>query len=314
MGSCAERRPGGAAGGGGTPFWFRSNGSETFEHDWVAGDIILRTRDGADGTGNGAGSNGPGGPGTGNGHGNFVWTSPLDGIVTLVCTIWKGQPVSQFHRLILTQNGLPIGDNSFASNVYYTRANPFITQIPQLAVLRDDPIEWRLENANPAQASRGGYFGVNLNIIVCIGVTRQPSHALACPGGSTSVSVQARTSYGTLTYRWRKNGVPLLEDGGGGRFHGVFGPTLSITNMTAAEAGSFDCVLGSVCSAMPSDAATVSFCRADFDCSGALNVQDVFDFLNTWFAQDPRAEFDQMPGLGMGDIVEFVNTWFAGCG
>ena len=54
-------------------------------------------------------------------------------------------------------------------------------------------------------------------------------------------------------------------------------------------------------------------CAADFDHSGALNAQDVFDFLNAWFAGDPRTDFNGVNGLNSQDIVDFLNAWFAGC-
>jgi hypothetical protein len=55
-----------------------------------------------------------------------------------------------------------------------------------------------------------------------------------------------------------------------------------------------------------------STCRADFDCSYSLTVQDIFDFLNAWFAGDPRADFNG-GGLSVQDIFDFLNAWFAGC-
>lgn len=302
---------GGGGGPGATPFLFKSNGAETFDHDWVAGDIILRTRDAADGTGNGAAGTGSGGPGTGNGHANFVWVSPLDGLVTFTGTVWPGRSPTTFHEFMLNQNGTGIWYEGLSSSSNYTRADPLSFQITNQAVLRGDPIEFKAVNSQPG--SHGDFFGVNLNIIVCIGLTQHPAHALICPAGSASVSVQARTSYGAITYRWRKDDVPLLENGGGGRYHGVFGPTLSITGMTASQAGRYDCVVGSVCSTLPSEAATVTICRADFDCSGTLAIQDVFEYLSAWFASDPRADVDAAAGLTMNDVVEFVSIWFAGC-
>ncbi|HMN40444.1 MAG TPA: GC-type dockerin domain-anchored protein [Phycisphaerales bacterium] len=52
---------------------------------------------------------------------------------------------------------------------------------------------------------------------------------------------------------------------------------------------------------------------ADFNASGGLEVQDIFDFLNAWFAGDPAADFNG-GGLGVSDIFDFLNAWFAGCG
>jgi hypothetical protein len=51
---------------------------------------------------------------------------------------------------------------------------------------------------------------------------------------------------------------------------------------------------------------------ADFNSSGALEEQDVFDFISAWFAGDPRADMDGN-GLGEQDIFDFLNAWFAGC-
>ncbi len=54
-------------------------------------------------------------------------------------------------------------------------------------------------------------------------------------------------------------------------------------------------------------------CRADFDCSGALSVADVFAYLNAWFAGEQRCDFDGLNGLQVADIFAFLNAWFAGC-
>jgi hypothetical protein len=53
-------------------------------------------------------------------------------------------------------------------------------------------------------------------------------------------------------------------------------------------------------------------CRANFDCSSLLEVQDIFTFLNAWFAADPRANFNG-GALSVQDIFDFLNAWFAGC-
>jgi glucose/arabinose dehydrogenase len=53
-------------------------------------------------------------------------------------------------------------------------------------------------------------------------------------------------------------------------------------------------------------------CPSDFNRSGTLEVQDIFDFLNAWFSSDPRADFNG-GGLGVQDIFDFLNDWFTGC-
>jgi hypothetical protein len=54
------------------------------------------------------------------------------------------------------------------------------------------------------------------------------------------------------------------------------------------------------------------YCPGDFNESGALEVQDIFDFLNAWFAGNPSADFNG-GGLAVQDIFDFLNAWFAGC-
>jgi glucose/arabinose dehydrogenase len=54
-------------------------------------------------------------------------------------------------------------------------------------------------------------------------------------------------------------------------------------------------------------------CPADFNGADGLNVQDIFDFLNAWFAGDPRADFNGLQGLNVQDIFDFLNAWFQGC-
>lgn len=54
-------------------------------------------------------------------------------------------------------------------------------------------------------------------------------------------------------------------------------------------------------------------CPADFDGSGGLSVQDIFEFLSAWFGSDPRADFDQSGGLAVADLFAFLNAWFVGC-
>ncbi len=55
------------------------------------------------------------------------------------------------------------------------------------------------------------------------------------------------------------------------------------------------------------------FCAADFNTSGSVTIQDIFDFLAAWFALDPRSDFNGVNGIGIQDIFDFLGAWFAGC-
>ncbi len=54
-------------------------------------------------------------------------------------------------------------------------------------------------------------------------------------------------------------------------------------------------------------------CAADFNGTGGLTVQDIFDFLNAWFASLPSADFNHVGGITVQDIFDFLNAWFTGC-
>jgi hypothetical protein len=49
---------------------------------------------------------------------------------------------------------------------------------------------------------------------------------------------------------------------------------------------------------------------ADWNCSGSLEVQDIFDFLNDWFAGG--GDFNANGSVAVQDIFDFLNAWFAG--
>ncbi len=54
-------------------------------------------------------------------------------------------------------------------------------------------------------------------------------------------------------------------------------------------------------------------CPADFDGLNGVDIQDIFAFLNAWFAGSPSADFDGLNGVDIQDIFAFLNAWFAGC-
>ena len=57
-----------------------------------------------------------------------------------------------------------------------------------------------------------------------------------------------------------------------------------------------------------------SFCHGgDFNHSGTVNVQDVFDFLAAWFAGSPSADFNHAGPPVLRDIFAFLKAWLAGC-
>lgn len=90
----------------------------------------------------------------------------------------------------------------------------------------------------------------------CVAITTQPSAPTAvCAGaGSRTISVTA-TGSGTLTYSWRKNGTAVSN---GAVFSGQGTSTLTITNPSTSDAGSYTVVVSNSCSSITSSAVTVT--------------------------------------------------------
>ncbi|HMN40202.1 MAG TPA: CRTAC1 family protein [Phycisphaerales bacterium] len=56
---------------------------------------------------------------------------------------------------------------------------------------------------------------------------------------------------------------------------------------------------------------TISSCGPDWNGDGTLGVQDIFDFLNAWFAGG--GDYNASGTTAIEDIFDFLNAWFAGC-
>ena len=55
-------------------------------------------------------------------------------------------------------------------------------------------------------------------------------------------------------------------------------------------------------------------CIGDFNDDGVVcTLQDIFDFLAAWFANDPAADINQSNCVEPQDIFDFLAAWFAGC-
>ena len=54
-------------------------------------------------------------------------------------------------------------------------------------------------------------------------------------------------------------------------------------------------------------------CAADVNVSGAVTVQDIFDFLAAWFVSGAAADYNGSGSVTVQDIFDFLSAWFAGC-
>jgi hypothetical protein len=61
------------------------------------------------------------------------------------------------------------------------------------------------------------------------------------------------------------------------------------------------------------DIPSMPTCRVDYDNNGSVSLDDVFQFINGWFAQAPAADYDNSTTFTIDDIFQFINAWFTGC-
>lgn len=86
-------------------------------------------------------------------------------------------------------------------------------------------------------------------------VTLDPEPVAACPGDDVQFDVEAE-GVGTLTYRWKKDGVPLADGAG---VAGASTSALSLLDVDAADAGAYDCALSDDCGSTASLGAALTF-------------------------------------------------------
>lgn len=114
-------------------------------------------------------------------------------------------------------------------------------------------------------------------IDACIAVNSPPDQSV-CAGDSLQLAVVPKlfqSSIGGLSYQWRKNGVPLQS---GTHVMGVTTPTLTLSNVTPASAGSYDCEVFSMCGDALSVAATLTVAQPAFGDADENCLVDLIDF------------------------------------
>ena len=89
------------------------------------------------------------------------------------------------------------------------------------------------------------------------------------------------------------------------------------------------CCVGTACSVSTQGACVGSFqgvgvacglsgnpttcCKANYNGTNGVSVQDLFDFLAGWFNNSPAADINGVNGVTVQDIFDFMALWFAGC-
>jgi uncharacterized repeat protein (TIGR01451 family) len=97
-------------------------------------------------------------------------------------------------------------------------------------------------NVADATCSNSGTGSATVTVNAPPAISAQPSSKSACAGSTTTFTVAASGT--SLTYRWRKNGVNLVN---GGHISGATNATLTISSAATADEGSYDVVISGAC-------------------------------------------------------------------
>lgn len=145
--------------------------------------------------------------------------------------------------------------------------------------------------------------------------------------GANASFTLAYTGSGPAAVRWHRNGQALANSG---HISGVFTTTLTISGASAADAGTYTCLIGNSCGTATSNAMSVSIvgaCPADMDngsgngtLDNAVDITDLLYFLVQFEAGALPADLDNGSGNGthdsavdINDLLFFLVHFEAGC-
>lgn len=158
-----------------------------------------------------------------------------------------------------------------------------------------------------------------------------PQMSVACPQSTIMMTVATMADAEPVTYDWQIESVPgtwvslsqvptHLPCGAIASAVPADAPTVvvGITSCSSdpmtARQHPIRCLVTSNCGTIASTRSVYTVCAADINCSGDVSVQDIFDFLASFFGADPRADFNDSGVISVQDIFDFLAAYFAGCG
>jgi hypothetical protein len=137
------------------PFFYQSNGTETFENDIERCDVVVHSQDDN--------------VGVGNGPANLVWTAPSSATVSIRGAVWLARDIGRSNDWKLYHNETLLSQGSLTSDDVYSRVEPFpfadgsggIAAITDIAVEEGDQL--RLELVRTSDS--GELVGVRMRIV-----------------------------------------------------------------------------------------------------------------------------------------------------
>ena len=174
--------------------------------------------------------------------------------------------------------------------------------------------------AGPPPCHSDAHLWLTTHTNDCLYVLGQPVTISSYPGATASFQFPV-VGVPTMTFRWRRDGVTLFDGptASGSVISGADTDLLQISNLSAADQGTYDCTAFNPCSSAASNTADLIVCYSNCDASTSspyLNVLDFACFLNAFAAGDSYANCDGSttpPVLNVGDFACFLNAFAAGC-
>jgi hypothetical protein len=150
----------------------------------------------------------------------------------------------------------------------------------QYFVVSGSPVCWRFPDLsqNTAGVLDTGFASPSLML-------SHPSSRIVPVGSTAEFSVPASSGEGYAVH-WLRDGVPLSD---GPRIAGSSTRTLTINPVRTADVARYSYIVENACNQVSNEAvlAVATPCPADFNQSGLVSVQDIFDFLAAYFTGCP---------------------------
>lgn len=179
-------------------------------------------------------------------------------------------------------------------------------------------------------AGAAGLYQLNTPVQWAPGYGIQSFDQTGCHAGSATFLAFPSGNPTSVTLQWYRYGpsdpnssssstwvhTPLVNGptGWGSTYSGATEVGLTISNIRGNDAKFFYYLAATnSCGTTNSRYAILDFCPADFNCSGSVTVQDLFDFLGAYFASDPRADFNASGSNTVQDLFDFLGAYFGFC-
>jgi hypothetical protein len=157
-----------------------------------------------------------------------------------------------------------------------------------------------ITDVSPGLAYVPGHPGTCHESLMGVEVQSISDDVTITAGGPVTLHVDAATSVGSLTYRWRRNGVDLNDDG---HHAGTNTPTLSIAASVLEDAGMYDVILTDGCDstvAGPVHVIVVA-CTGDLNQDGLRDLADLGILLAS-FQVDGGGDIDGDGDTDLSDL------------